>query len=391
LEKLGKKIITHHNLASKIKKTIIVIMRELRSHSPDKTFLFLAGAILFIGLAFLSSSSTPLAQTKFNDPYYFLKHQIVFGLIPGIIGFLFAYFFYYRKWFKISAFLFLFSLILLALVFTPLGITKKGATRWINIFGFSFQPSEIAKMFFIIYLASWLSSEKRKKFFSGYIPFLIICSLFAFLLIKEPATGMAVLIFSTALLLYFLSQGRVAYILLTVILGTFLVGYLIVSTPYRWHRFQAFLNPESDPLGYSYQIKQNLIALGSGGLTGRGFGKSLLKEKFIPEVIGDSIFAVIGEETGFIGASALILLYLLLFLRGLKIACRAPDDFSKLLVSGFSILLTLQAFINISSVISIIPFTGLPLPLISYGGTSLAVSLTMIGIIANVSKYTKKI
>ena len=365
--------------------------RKIRTHSPDKIFLLLAGSLLIIGLAFLSSSSTPLSQIKYNNPFYFFKHQIFFGLIPGIIGFFVGYFLYYRKWIKIAIPLFLISLVLLALVFTPLGITKKGATRWLNLFGFSFQPSEFAKIAFIIYLAAWLSAKERKKFFGGYLPFLFVSSLLALLLIKEPATGMTILIFGTALLLYFFSQGKLSYIIITVLFGGIIVGYLMISTPYRWKRVQAFLNPDIDPLGYSYQIKQNLIALGSGGWFGRGFGKSLLKEKFIPEVIGDSIFAVIGEETGFVGATIIILLYFLFLLRGLRIASQTPDSFGKLLVVGFVTIISLEAIINIFSVASIIPFTGLPLPLISYGGTSLATTLTMIGIIANVSKHTKKL
>ena len=362
--------------------------QHLHSHKPDRVFLALAGLITFSGLAFLLSASTPLSQLRFNSPYHFFNHQIIFGLIPGIIGFLLGYFIYYRRWFKLAVPLLLISLILLLLVFTPLGIEKKGATRWLDIFGFSFQPSEFAKFTFIIYLAGWLSSNERKKLISGYIPFLLICGVFGLLIVKEPATGMAILFLITALILYFLSQGKFSYILLTAILGGIFLAYLIVATPYRWHRFQTFLNPESDALGYGYQTNQNLIALGSGGIFGKGFSKSTLKEKLIPEVIGDSIFAVIGEETGFFGTIILILAYLLFLFKGFKISIRSPDNFSKLLAAGFTSILGLQAFINILSVSAAIPFTGLPLPLISYGGTSLAISLTMIGVLANISKHT---
>ncbi len=364
-------------------------IKPLRSHKPNLFFLSISAILVFLGLIFLASSSAPLGQIKFNDPYYFLKHQIIVGLIPGIIGFFLGYSIYYRRLIKWSFFLFLGSLILLMLVFTPLGIKKKGAVRWLNLGGFSFQPSELAKLTFIIYISSWLESKKLKGFLKGYLPFLIVIAALGILLIKEPATSMAFLIISTGIILYFLNKGKFSYILLTILLGGILFAYSMVSSPYKHHRLEVFLNPESDPYGYGYQIKQNIIAFGSGGFFGRGLGRSLLKEKLIPEAVGDSIFAVVGEETGFIGSVIITTLYLILLFTGLKIANNSPDMLSKLLVSGFSIVIALQALINIFAITKIIPFTGLPLPFISYGGTSLAVSLTMIGIIANVSKYTK--
>ncbi len=366
-------------------------IKPLRSHKPNIAFLAISGILVFLGLIFLASSSAPLGELKYNDAYYFFKHQLVVGLIPGLVGFLIAYKVYYRRWIKISLILFILSLILLLLVFTPLGIKKKGASRWLNIGGFSFQPSELAKMTFLIYLASWFDRKKRKGFLKGYLPFLVFCSLLGILLIKEPATSMTILIILSAVVVYFLAKGKLSYLLITGLVAIIPFVYIVANRPYIHNRIEAFLNPDKDPYGIGYQTKQSIIALGSGEIIGRGFGKSLLKEKSVPEVIGDSIFAVIGEETGFIGASLLIVLYMLFLLFGFRISARSPDLFAKLLISGFCVIIVFQAFINIFAVARIIPFTGLPLPFISYGGTSLAVSLTMVGIIANVSKYTKEL
>ena len=364
--------------------------KQLRSHQPDLIFILLSFLLVSFGLIMLFSASSSLAKLKFDDSCFFIKKQILYGLIPGLIGFFIAYFFYYRKFLKISLLLLILGLISLLLVFTSLGLTINGARRWLNLGGFVFQPSEIARLFFIIYLASWLEKEERRKSLTSFLSFLFICGIFIFLIIKQPSTSMSILFLLTALILYLVSGGKISYFFSSITLFALIFLIVIISTPYRFTRIKAFLNPQIDPLGINYQTNQNLTALGSGGIFGKGFFHSSLKEKLIPEVITDSIFAVIGEEFGFLGSVIFITFFLLFVFRGFKIGLAAPDDFAKLLVIGLISSIALEFFINLAAVSSIIPFTGLPLPFVSKGGTSLATLLFSLGIIANISRYTRK-
>ena len=361
----------------------------MRKHSPDWIFLGLLFLIIILGIAFLCSASSPIAKLKFNDPYFYLKHQLKYGFSFGILGFLFGYYFYYLRLKKLSFFLLLFNLFLLALLFTPLGVTQKGATRWLNFFGFWFQPSQLLKLTFFLYLSAWLASEEKSKSFKkGYLPFLIILSLVGILLIKQPATSFCFLILSSALILYFLAGARFSFLALTFLLMIVALIFLIIFSPYRMQRVITFLNPNYDPQGASYQINQALIAIGSGGLFGKGFGNSVLKKKFLPEVISDSIFSVISEEIGFLGVIFLLTLYFLFALRIFKIGKKAPDNFSRYFTFSVGIIFLLESLIHIASNLSLLPFCGLGLPLISYGGTSLAVYLTLFGIVAGISRFT---
>jgi len=364
---------------------------KMRKHSPDWVFLGLLVVILVFGLAVLSSASTPIAKLKFNDPYFYLKHQIKYGLILGIIGFFFGYSFYYLKLKKFSLILLLLNLILLILIFSPLGVTQKGARRWLNFFGIWFQPAQLLKLTFFLYLSTWLSlreKEKSRSFKKGYLPFLVICGTIGFLLIKEPATSFCALILLSALILYFLAGARFSFIALTFFLILIALGVAIILAPYRMQRVITFLNPDFDPQGASYQINQSLIAIGSGGWFGKGFGNSVLKRKFLPEVISDSIFAIICEEFGFIGAIGFLVLYLLFVFRIFKIAKKAPCNFGKYFCFSVGIVFWLETVIHLSSNLGLLPFCGLGLPLVSYGGTSLAVYLTLFGLVAGISKFT---
>ena len=356
--------------------------KQLRSHQSDLIFILLSFLLISFGLIMLFSASSSLAKLEFDDSCFFIKKQILYGLIPGLIGFFVAYFFYYRKFLKISLLLLILGLISLLLVFTPLGLTINGARRWLNLGGFVFQPSEIARLFFIIYLASWLEKEERRKSLTSFLSFLFICGIFIFLIIKQPSTSMSILFLLTALILYLVSGGKISYFFSSITLFAFIFLIVIISTPYRFTRIKAFLNPQIDPLGINYQTNQNLTALGSGGIFGKGFFHSSLKEKLI--------FAVIGEEFGFLGSVVFIIFFLLFVFRGFKIGLAAPDDFAKLLVIGLISSIALEFFINLAAVSSIIPFTGLPLPFVSKGGTSLATLLFSLGIIANISRYTRK-
>ncbi len=376
-------------------------------HQPDYVFIFCIVILVAFGLIMLSSASSDLGKIKFNDTYYYLKHQILFGLSLGLIGFLVAFFVHYRFWQKISFFLLLTSLFLLVLVFTPLGFSHAGANRWLDLGLLSIQPAEFLKFTFIIYLAAWLSpsaslrtgSKKDKGFhrqtsiLSGYLPFLVISGLVGLLVVLQPSTTTVVIVMTAGLLVYFASGARLSFVLGTILLG-FLALVLIISiTPYRLARVQSYFqtltgNETADYQSDSYHLDQALMSIGSGGVWGVGFGNSTTKFKYLPEPISDSIFAVIAEEFGFIGAVFLLSVFILLFIKGIMIAKNSRDQFAKLVTVGFISVIAIQTFIHVAAISGILPLTGVPLPFISYGGTALAVFLTMSGVIANISKYT---
>lgn len=361
-----------------------------KSQKPDYFLLGLFIILTILGLLILSSASVIISQTKFNNPYYYLKHQLLFGLSIGFMGFILLYKISYFKLKKLSLIILLINIGLLILVFVPgIGFGYGNAKRWIDIGPFAFQPSEILKLSFIIYLAAWLDKKKPllKSFWFGYIPFLLINGLVGLLIIAQPDTGTLGVILLSALMMYFIAETRIIYTIFTILLGFSAFFVLIKISPYRFARFLTFLNPEIDPLGISYQINQAILGIASGGLFGLGFGKSLQKYNYLPHPATDSIFAIFSEETGFLGGLILITIFLLIFWRGLIIAKNAPDRFGKFLAVGISSLIIIQAIINIAAISGLMPLTGIPLPFISYGGTALAVFLTSAGLLLNISKY----
>ncbi len=372
-------------------------IRIPKSSSPDFVFLGFLIVIIIFGLVILTSASSDLAKTETGDSMYFLKHQITNGLSVGIIGFLIGYFLYYRLWEKISIPLLVLGIILLCLVFTPLVDVQKGGARWVDFKVFKFQPGEFIKLAFLVYLSAWVgkNQERSKSFISGFIPFSLLVGVVMILLILQPATSTAALVFFSSLITYFIAGAKPKFFIGMILIGVVSLGFLIFGMKnesgenYRLKRVTTFLDPESDPLGKGWHINQALNAIGSGGVFGVGFGKSTSKLHFLPEPIGDSIFAVIAEELGFIGAIGFLIFFLAFLWRGFRIATRAPDSFGKYLVVGFMSILGLQTFVNIAAISGVIPLTGVPLPFVSYGGTALAVFLTMAGIIANVSKYKR--
>lgn len=362
-----------------------------KNKNLDKTLLFTILILMIFGLVMIASAGVIYSETRFGDNYYFFKHQLFFGFLPGLITLYFFQKIDYHYWRKIAAPLFLISLIFLVLVFIPgIGTKIYGASRWIQLWHFSFQPSEMAKIATIIYLAAWLESRGKRRigdFFEGMAPFLGILGILGFLILKQPDTGTLGLIVLVSGIIYFVSGAKISHVLaliLTVIAG---LGMLIKIAPYRMNRFLVFLNPELDPRGIGYQINQALLAIGSGGIFGIGLGHSRQKFNYLPEPVGDSIFAIIGEELGIIGAGILILLFVVLAFRGFRIAKNSPDEFGKLVAAGITSWIVFQAFINIAAITSIIPLTGIPLPFISYGGTSLIFLLAGAGILLNISKH----
>jgi len=359
----------------------------IRYSKIDYTFLIIVIILVAFGLAMLTSASSDLGKIKYGDSFYYLKHQLISGILPGFLGFLFGFFVNYKFWKKISLYFLIISIIFLLLVFTPLGIKAYGAQRWVNIFGFSFQPAEILKLSLIIYMSSWLSKnyKKQKNFSESTLPFLIILILVTFPIFLQPATTTALLMVLATLVMYLTAGANLKSLAFSFLIMLLIFILLVLTTPYRFDRILNFLHPQNDILGKNYHLNQMLMALGNGGLWGVGYGKSTTKIFYLPEPMGDSIFAVIGEELGFIGSVFVILMFILLVWSGIKIAKRTEDPFGRFFVIGSVSIIGFQAAIHIASISGILPPTGIPLPFISYGGTSLATLLTMSGIIFNIS------
>ncbi len=357
--------------------------------TPDLFFLAVVVALLVFGLAMLASASSDLGKTLFNNSYYYLEHQIEFGLTLGALGFAVGYFIPYQKFKKIAFPLLIISIACLALVFTKFGSTINETNRWLRLGPLSFQPAELMKLTYLIYLAAWLSNTKinrTKDLQSGFLPFALVSGLIAVLLLLQPATSTVFILLASGLAVYFVSGAPVKYILGIVAVGVVGVGMLILITPYRLARITGFLHQSSNTQGQNFQVNQALIAIGSGGPTGQGYGQSTTKS-ILPDPIDDSIFAVVAEELGFVGAGVLIALFCMYTFRLYWLARRTGDRFGRLLLIGFGTVVALQAFVNMASISGIIPLTGVPLPFVSYGGTALAVFLTMSGIALNVSRY----
>lgn len=366
---------------------------RIKAHNLEPDYFLIAAVFLItlFGLMVLASASSDLGQKKFGDSYYYLKHQILYGLSLGLFGFFLAFKIDYRRLERLAIWFLVASVILLVLVFTPLGFKAGGADRWARVGPLTVQPAEIVKAAFLIYLAAWLSrkAERSRSFQQGFIPFLIVCGIVAGLLLAQPSTTAVVLIAFSSVAVYFLSGARLSYLLSAVFLGILFLALVVYFTPYRLKRVQAFLNPQADEKGTGFHINQALIAIGSGGLWGAGYGQSLTKYSYLPEPIGDSVFAVIAEEFGFAGAAGLIFFYFFILYRIFRISWQSSDGFARLFSAGFGSIIGVQVFINVAAISGILPLTGVPLPFISYGGTALAVFLTMTGITMNISKYAK--
>lgn len=350
----------------------------------DRWLFFLPFFLSLFGLLMIFEASSVAAGHDFGDHFYYLKHQAV-SLVLGVGLFLVFARLNYR-WLKTLALPgLLVSLVLLVAVLIPgLGRQVYGGRRWLQVNGFGFQPAELTKLSLVVYLATLL--EKRKALF----PFLLVVGVIFLLLLLEPDLGTALLILAIAFCLYFVagaSWRRLGFLLLG---GLVFAPFLIWFSPYRRQRFLTFIDTSFDAQGASYHLRQVLIALGSGGIFGRGLGQSRQKFMFLPEVTTDSIFAVIAEEFGFLGASLLIFAFLFLLYRGLQVAFLAKDSFAQLLVVGMVATIGFQTIINLGAMVALVPLTGVPLPFISYGGSSLLVCLIGMGIVYNISKSLPK-
>jgi cell division protein FtsW len=364
----------------------------MKPHQPDYILMIVAFALVIFGLVMIASAGIVMSQDNFGVSYYYFRHQLFYGVFTGLLFWIIFQKVDYHILKKLALPGFILTIILLLLVFIP-GISYGygGAERWIKI-GFSIQPSEICKLTFIIYLALWLEKRGRTltNFQTGLLPFVCLVGLVGILLILQPDVSTLGVICLTALEIYFLAGAKLSHIALLILAGMGGLAVLVKTEEYRMKRITAFLHPEIDPQGISYQIYQALMAIGSGGILGLGLGHSRQKYNYLPEPISDSIFAVLSEELGLIGALVLISLFAVFALRGFRIAKNAPDIFGKLIAGGITFWIISQAFMNIMAISGLIPLTGIPLPFISYGGSALVVSFIGVGILLNISKYTKE-
>lgn len=351
--------------------------------------LIILGILVVFGLIMVTAASHVLSDKLFGSPFIFLKNQLLLGVGLGALGFLIMAKVNYRLWKKLALPILLVSIFLLALVFVPeLSYSYGGASRWLQIGPVSFQPSEFAKLALIIYLAAWLENKKNRlnSPTQGLLPFLVIVGIVGLLILLEPDISTLLILAATAGIIFLSAGGRWSHVIVFAVLAGIVAATAIAFSPTRLERVQTFTDPGADPLDASYQINQSLIALGSGGLIGKGIGGSTQKYFYLPEPAGDSIFAIIGEETGFIGTTLLILMFLALGLVGFLAGIRAPDEFGKLIALGFTGLTLTQAFLNMSAVTGLLPTTGIVLPFISYGGSAMITFLAGAGLVYNIAK-----
>ena len=359
----------------------------------DKVFLGTVIALLVIGFTIFISASMGILAKDSVQFYSVVSKQVFFGIVFGLLAcFIFSNI-DYKLYKKYVVYIFIASIIITMCVYVPgLGTNLNTfARRWISIFGFTFQPVAILNVGFIISWAAWLSSIKEKvsSLKYGFFPLLALITISGGLLLTQPDTDSFLVLCATFVCMFVVAGGKKRYVAILGLLAVICITILAFARPYVMDRIQTFIHPGDNSQTSGYQIQQSLIAVGSGQVFGRGLGQSIQKYKFLPESISDTIFAVLGEEGGFVGCILVIILFLFFVFRGFKIAIRSPDIFGGLLVVGIVILTILQSFTNIASVLGIIPFSGLPLAFFSQGGTAMLLVLVQIGIILNVSKFGK--
>src|SRR5690625_146154 len=358
---------------------------------PDYFLLTVIILLLTAGIAMVYSSSYIWAEYKYSDQFYFLKRQLLFAS-AGVIAMVIFMRIPYNTWNKYANYILFFCYLLLVLVLVPgIGMVRGGAQSWIGVGAFSIQPSEFMKLGLIIFLSVFLASNQKyiASFKKGFFPSLILVISAFGLIMLQPDLGTGIVLITTCMIMIFVAGARLSHFFGLALIGLVSFVILIISAPYRISRITAFLNPWEDPLGDGFQIIQSLYAIGPGGLMGVGFGESLQKYFYLPEPQTDFIFSILGEELGFIGGTLLIVLFFFLFWRGIKVALEAPDLFGRFLALGIVSMLTIQAMINISVVIGLIPVTGITLPFLSYGGSSLTLTLASAGILLNISRYSR--
>lgn len=364
-----------------------------KSKKIDYSLLFTVLALLAYGMAVLYSASTVNSFNNFGNTTYYIVHQLTYGAALGLVAMYICSKIDYHIWQKYLPLFIFVSLLFLALVKVPgLSFSSGGATRWIHIGPIVFQPAELAKLVIIFYLASWVDKKRAtlNDFYFGLLPSLLIVGLFAALILWQPDLGTMLVLLLVAFFMLLVAGVPWKYVFYSAVGGVMSLYALIKLEPYRVRRLATFFDSSVDPKGISYQINQALLAIGSGGLWGFGYGLSKQKHNYLPEVMTDSIFAVVSEELGLIRASGVLILFAIFLVKGIQIAKNAPDTFGRMTAFGITAWITLQAAINIGAIVGLLPLTGIPLPFFSYGSSALIANLAAVGILLNISSFSPK-
>ncbi len=365
-------------------------MASTKEHGADYRLLTYFGILLVFGLVMLSSASSAVGQERFGNSYYFIKHQLLYGLLPGLVLFFFFAKMEFQTLRKLSPVIYGGMLVSLLLVFIPgIGSTLNTAAKsWIVVAGFSVQPAEFAKLGITIFLAAHLAKRGSElhDFQKGFLTSLVIALVPVGLILLQPDVGTVIIIFAIIFAMFFAAETKLAHIGGLLASGFAGLAVMVLIAPYRAARLTVFLHPELDPLGVGYQTTQALVAIGSGGIFGLGLGNSRQKFQYLPEVHADSIFAVIGEEMGFIISAGVIVLLLLIAYRALNTARRTNDMFVRLTIVGILTWFMTQSFLNIGAAVGILPLTGVPLPFVSHGGTALMMCMAAVGVLMSATR-----
>jgi len=360
-----------------------------RKLSPDIWLFGVVLALVLLGVVMVYSASAIIAADRFGDPFFFLKKQLFWALLGG--GLLWAALrLDYRRLERLVVPLLVVSIALLVLVLVPpFGQAINGTRRWFRIGPLSFQPVELAKFALVLYLASFLTrrGEAIRSFWQGLFPILLVAGTMALLTFVQPDLGNSLALVVLTLVLAYLAGARVKHMAWVAAAALPLVALAVALKPYRWRRMVTFVNPWDDPQGSGFQIIQSFLALGSGGLTGRGLGGSKQKLFYLPEPYTDFIFAIVGEELGLLGALGVIALFAVLIWRGLRVGLRAPDPFGSYLALGLTVMLATQTLVNLGVVMGALPTKGLPLPFVSFGGSALLMTMFSAGVLLNISQH----
>lgn len=360
---------------------------------PDYSLLMVLGIIVLVGLIVLTSASSVEAVQKYHNSLYFLIRQLTMGLLPGLILLWLAMRTPYWWWKKIAVGAMVIAMLLLVASFIPgIGEAHRGVRSWINLGLITFQPSELVKLMLVVYLARWLEGRHEHQLHDwtmGFVPFLVILGILCALLILQPDLGTMVVIVLIGISMFMLGGASLKQLLSLILGGAVCIFLLVNLAPYRAARLTTFLHPEQDPQGIGYHVNQALLAIGSGGLWGRGLGQSVQKYNYLPEVQGDSIFAVMAEEFGFLLTVAWLVLWVWFLLKAWRVTLAAPDRFAQLVAGGIVAWLAWQSILNLGGMLRLVPLTGLPLPFVSYGGTAMAVNFLALGVLLNISRYSR--
>jgi cell division protein FtsW len=364
-----------------------------RGHRGDYVLALTVFILLAFGLIMMYNINPALSQKLLGrvDSGYYFRGQLI-NIAAGVAAFTVATHVYYQRWRQWALPLLIFAIFAVLLLMVPgLNTHKNGATRWLDLGPVSFQPAELLKISLVIYLAAWFERRRDdlKSFMDGVVPFVVMLGVTSIIVvIFQRDMGTMMVLALAALGMFYVAGIRLKHLAIVLAAGATAGWLAIVSFPHRLSRLLTFLDPSKDSSGGGYHISQALIAIGSGGVFGLGLGRSVQIYGYLPEASNDSIFAVIGEEFGLIGALLILSLFGLLVYRGIEVARKAPDTFSRLVATGITLILLFQAFINIAAMLSLVPLTGIPLPFISYGGSSLVIMMFATGLLFNISRYT---